>query len=470
MTTINRAFKVLIIDLVGMLLDKNGMPDYSATKAHIEAKGGRFHYGLLVESDNLELGVIHFFYQPSLSTEPELLKATDQGQYDAVIAAATYIPEQAKFDYGGVRIGAGTGNMGSNSWGGGNGIGGVAPLMNTPSFNSRATAQMVMKALLDVLPDLDIQALHDRVVGGNFDTGKNLIQYPTEKLQSKKIAVLGFGNIGREVAKLAKAFAMEVTVYAREHHKQWIVSEGFNYAPSIIEAATSADVISPHLGLGAFDDQTQCFENTGLLNADVFEVMNDGAVLINYDRGELVDINALDGALTSGKIRNAAIDADIFKDPDSIELSGPMVPYLDIHPNHVGKMTLLPHAAADTEHHSRVEGAKQAVNQIFAAITEQKVINLKGDLPEGYNDGKACTVSGVGAVCAKDFSALNIDELTQIAELTAQLSAFWSALAWSKDDEQRAALVESRGAEETKTANTLFTLFAEKGLQGPFKS
>ena len=59
-------------------------------------------------------------------------------------------------------------------------------------------------------------------------------------------------------------------------------------------------------------------------------------------------------------------------------------------------MELLPHAAADTEHISRVEGAKQAVDQIFSAISVKKVINLKGDLPEGYTDEGATTVHGVG--------------------------------------------------------------------------
>ena len=87
-----------------------------------------------------------------------------------MIAAATFIPKQAIFPLGGVRIGAGTGNMGSASWGGGNGEGGTAPLMNTPGINSRATAQMAMKALLKVMPDLPVDHLHNRVAAGDFDT------------------------------------------------------------------------------------------------------------------------------------------------------------------------------------------------------------------------------------------------------------------------------------------------------------
>ena len=110
-----------------------------------------FHDGPLLDRNALERGRIHFFFQPDLSTEEELLAATEDGRYDAIIAAATFIPAGSTFREGGVRIGAGTGNMGSRSWGGGDG-GGTAPLMNTPSFNSRATAQMVLKAMLKVLP------------------------------------------------------------------------------------------------------------------------------------------------------------------------------------------------------------------------------------------------------------------------------------------------------------------------------
>ncbi|MFO1122502.1 MAG: phosphoglycerate dehydrogenase, partial [Hyphomicrobiales bacterium] len=167
----SRAYKVLICDLVGLKFDASGKPDPSAVRAHIEAKGGVFHDGAMTDATALAKGKIHFFYMPHLSTAAEILPLTDKGQYDAVIAAATFLPKESKFPLGGVRIGAGTGNMGSASWGGGNGEGGEAPLMNTPSFNSRATAQMAFKALLKVMPDLPVDELHRRTVSGQFDTG-----------------------------------------------------------------------------------------------------------------------------------------------------------------------------------------------------------------------------------------------------------------------------------------------------------
>ncbi|NRA87997.1 MAG: phosphoglycerate dehydrogenase [Rhizobiales bacterium] len=464
-----RAYKILIADLVGMKFDANGKPDHNEVKTHIESKGGIFHEASAAESTGLKAGM-HFFYLPNLSTSDELMVASGEGQYDAVIAAATFFPADTKFEFGGVRIGAGTGNMGSNSWGGGDGAGGAAPLMNTPSFNSRTTAQTAIKALLKVMPNLAVQEMHDRVCAKDFDTGKNLCEYPTTKIESKKIAIIGYGNIGREVAKLAKAFGMEVVIFARPNHKDWIMSEGFSYASSILEACTGADVVSPHLGLGAFDEATKTFANAGIIDDKILSAMRHGAVVVNYDRGELVCTKALDSALTSGQISYAAIDADLFKDTKTGALSGPMVPYLDIYPNHIGKMELLPHAAADTEHYSRVDGAKQAVDQIFDVIQYKKVVNLKGDLPDGYTDGKALTVNGVGKVTPKDISKLSADELKNIRALTEQLAAFWGSIEATKDLDRRADLIKNHASDATKNANKLTAFLANNGLNGPFSN
>ena len=464
----DRAYKVLIADLVGLKFDADGKPDHSEVQAHIEAKGGVFHLGPMEEGDDLKTGKIHFFYQPDLSTAEELLPQTDRGQYDAVIAAATFLPEGCLFKEGGVRIGAGTGNMGSRSWGGGNGTGGEAPLMNTPSFNSRATAQMVLKALLKVAPDLPVDELHERVVACDFDTGKQLKDFPTEKLEGKTLAVLGYGNIGREVAKLAKAFNMKVAVYARPAHKDWIESEGFRYAETPEDAARGADVISPHTGLGPAVDGG--FANAKLIEANVLNALNPGAIVINYDRGEVIDCDALDAALASGQVRHAGIDADLFKDAGSGELSGPMVPYLALEERHRGKMELLPHAAADTEHLSRVEGAKQAVDQIFDAIQYHAITNLKGDLPAGYSDAGATTVSGVGKVTSKALNAAvgNAEALHRLRDLAAEMAALWGAIAAIEDHDHRQELIARYGKTLIQAGNRYGSLMEDLGLRGPY--
>ena len=466
----NKAYKVLVADLVGLKFDANGNPDHSEVRDYVEAKGGVFHEGPFADEANLEAGKIHFSYQPNLSTEEELLPITKDGQFDATIAAATFLPKDSVFKSGGVRIGAGTGNMGSDSWGGGNGDGGESALMNTPSFNSRATAQMAMKALLKVTPDLPVDEMHKLVCEGNFDTGKDLCKFPTEKLEGKRLAVIGYGNIGREVANLGKAFGMEVSIFARSRHKAWIESEGFTYAETPEEAAKGADVISPHTGLGAFNAETGKFANDSLVNETVLNALNDGAIVVNYDRGEVTNIDALDAALTSGKVAYAAIDADLFKNAESGELSGPMVPYLSLVDRHADKLELLPHAAADTEHVSRVQGAKQAVDQIFDAIQFKSIMNLKGDLPAGYTDAGATTVNGVGKVTPNALSSVAAEDETaaELRKLTEDMAAIWGALSVTKDADRRQELIDRYGAQLTLQSNKYITLVEKLGLKGPY--
>ncbi|SDA61656.1 NAD(P)-dependent oxidoreductase [Mesorhizobium qingshengii] len=463
-----RAYTVLICDLVGLRFGPDGKPDPSEVRAHIEARGGRFHATALGDKAGLEQGRVHFFYQPDLSAREELIEAAGDGRYDAVIAAATFLPAETVFPLAGVRIGAGTGNMGSRSWGGGNGEGGTAVLMNTPGINSRATAQMVMKAILKVLPDLPVDRLHDRVAHGAFDTGRGLRDFPTEKLEGKTIAIIGYGNIGREVAKLARAFGMRVVIHARPRHRDWIDAEGFAYAPDLGDAAEGADVLSVHVGLGKQDAQTGRYANAGLIGTDVLSRMNKGAVLVNYDRGELVDVAALGDALDTGQVRHAAIDADLFRDASTGALSGPMLPYLDLVEKHGARLELLPHAAADTDHPSRVAGARQAVDQIFDAICRKTVTNAKGTVPEGYLSLGVTTPPGIGPVTARDLGKLTADECSELAGLCERQAQLWKALSIALP-EQRGKVIAEPGEELVRLTNRFCTLAENLNLRGPYQ-
>jgi lactate dehydrogenase-like 2-hydroxyacid dehydrogenase/phosphoserine aminotransferase len=466
----NRAYKVLVCDFVGLKFGKDGKPDCAEVKTYIEDCGSVFHNGPLGDAKKLDKGKVHFFYQPHLSKSDEIRPLTDKGQYDAVIAAATFLPKESVFECGGVRIGAGTGNMGSASWGGGNGEGGVAPLMNTPSFNSRATAQMGMKALLKVMPDLPVDEMHRLTVSGQFDTGRNLKDFPTEKLEGKRMAIIGYGNIGREMAKLAQAFGMSVAVHARPRHREWIESEGFVFAATPEDAARDADVISVHTGLGPLNAATGKYANANVVNGPVLSAMKHGAIVINYDRGECVDAAALDAAMASGKIRYAAIDADIFVNAETGAITGPMAPYLPLVEKYPGRLELLPHAAADTEHVSRVEGAKQAVDQILSAIRYKEVVNLKGDLPEGYSLSGAMTVAGVGKCSGQTIARAAADSAcADAARAQAEaMAAIWGALATADTDERRQMLIERHGAALVKSFNTYATLMRKLGIEGPY--
>lgn len=457
-----QTFHVLICDAIGLKFNTKGTADISSVREYIEMKGGVFHLG---HETFVHDGNIHFHYLPQLSTEAQILPLTNQGQFDAVIAAATFIPKDSIFNFGGVRIGAGTGNMGSASWGGGSGVGGIAPLMNTPSFNSRATAQMALKALFHFMPDLPFGELHRRVETGDFDTGEHLAQFPTQKLEGKTIAILGYGNIGREMALLARGLGMTVKIFARSKHRQWIESEGFVFSESAGAAAQSADFISVHTGLGMRDAETGKFANEGLVSTSVFEAMNFGATLINFDRGECVDALALNDALRTGRVQFAAIDADIFQNNDGT-VAGPLKPYLQLAQKFGSRILLLPHAAADTCHTSRVDGAKQAVDQIFDCLRNKSVTNLKGDLPPGYTLNGSKTVLGIGKVSPLTVSNA-LDRYSEIARELKEMQSSWKLLQDALPD-ARAEKVKELAPKLLLSINRYTTLMRKLGLHGPF--
>ena len=461
-----KSYRILVVDPLGTRLDSEGKPDCSSVKAHVEGKGGFFHFGQAEANLSVPPG-LHFYYVPDLSDEAEILALTENGAYDAVIAAATSIPPSARFAEGGVRIGAGTGNMKSADWGGSDGKNGTAPLMNTPGFNARATAQAVFKALLAVKPDIEEEAMFRRLLDHDFDTRRHLKEYPSRKLEGQTIAVLGFGNIGRETAKIARRFGMKTVVYARTRHKEWIESEGMIHAASPAEAVEEADVVSLHLGLGPFEPANGRFANEGILNADALAKANPGAVLVNYDRAELVDPKVVDEALTRGTLAYAFVDADFFLDPNG-RPAGPLAPFLSVARRHPRKLRLLPHAVADTEHASRVEGAKQAVDQIFEAILRRRVVNGVGNRPAGYREGGRQTPLGVGRAGLENYLELDDERLASMRKRTAFIAEFWGAVESVKDLEERRRLFERYSAELTLNANRYLAESERLGLIGPY--
>ena len=292
-------------------------------------------------------------------------------------------------------------------------------------------------------------------------------KFPTAKLEGRRVAILGYGNIGRELAKLCRALGMDVVIYARPRHHDWICSEGFRHASRVEEAVAGADVVSVHLGLGSFDAQARRYGNAGMVGAETFTAMKHGAVLVNYDRGEVIDATALGKALADGTVEHCAVDADLFVAPDG-SLSGPLLPYRELAVKHPGKLHLLPHAAADTDHPSRVEGAKQAIDQIYDAILRRIVTNAKGPIPQGYTDGGLVSVRGIGEVTYRTLlRAFGDPESSRKARLEAErLVALLAAVDTAVDPAQRRQVLDTHAAELVMTANRLSSLLRELGIEG----
>ncbi len=116
----------------------------------------------------------------------------------------------------------------------------------------------------------------------------------TDEIEGKTLGIIGFGSIGRKVAKIAKAFGMKVLVHTRT-----IRDNDAEYV-SLEELLNRSDIVSLHCPLTA--------ENAEMMNEDTFAKCKNGAYFINTARGGLVNEQALFNALNSGKLSGAAVD------------------------------------------------------------------------------------------------------------------------------------------------------------------
>ena len=97
-------------------------------------------------------------------------------------------------------------------------------------------------------------------------------------------------------------------------------------------------------------------------------------------------------------------------------------------------------------------------------------INLKGDLPEGYSDGGATTVSGVGKVTKQRLSesANDVQFLAKMRKTTEEITSIWGALDSTPNPERRAELIKRYGSKLILASNTYASLIDGEGLKGPY--
>ena len=177
---------------------------------------------------------------------------------------------------------------------------------NVPAYSTMAVAQMTIALLLEICHRT---AHHSSAVfNGQWPLRKDdtFWDYPIIELDQKKIGIIGYGRIGRQTAKIAKALGMKVLAYSRTATDPEIVS--------LEELYSNADVISLHCPLS---DET--FQ---MINRSSIEKMKDGVIIINTARGKLIDEHALAEALNSGKVYAAGLDV-VSKEP--IEPGNPLL-------------------------------------------------------------------------------------------------------------------------------------------------
>jgi len=166
---------------------------------------------------------------------------------------------------------------------------------NIRGYCTQSVVEHVFGCLLNLAHSLSRYSVDVRAGAWQKAGDFCLITHPIRELSRMTIGIVGFGELGRGVARAAAAFGMDVIVAARPGSET--IAEGRVAFDELLERA---DVISLHCPL---NDATR-----DLFGTDQFRRMKKSAILINTARGGLVDSAALADALTRGEIGAAAID------------------------------------------------------------------------------------------------------------------------------------------------------------------
>ena len=172
---------------------------------------------------------------------------------------------------------------------------------NVPAYSTESVAQMVFAHLLTVTNRTEHYAMQNRA--GRWSASPDFSYSDTllTELAGKTFGIVGLGNIGRRVAAIAHAFAMNVVA---------LTSKAASELPPYIgkrtldELLAESDVLSLHCPLTS--------DTKHLINRQTLQMMKPSAILINTGRGPLIDDEAVADALKANRLR--AFCADVLTD------------------------------------------------------------------------------------------------------------------------------------------------------------
>ncbi|WP_368290143.1 3-phosphoglycerate dehydrogenase family protein [Ligilactobacillus ruminis] len=226
-------------------------------------------------------------------------------------------------------------------------------VFNTPGSNANAVKELVVALLIlaarPVIPAIQwAKKMGGADVSLQTEKGKN--HFDGTELQGKRIGVIGLGSVGSKVARAAYDLGMNVVGYdpyiSVEH--AWRLSNDIPRAESLDDVLNDSDYVTIHI---PYTEQ-----NRNLISARELAKIKDGAVLLNYSRGGIVNDHDVCEALDSGKLRLFMTD---FSSPEVL--------------NH-DKTVVTPHLGGTTEE-AEVNGAKQAARTLRKYLETGNIVN-----------------------------------------------------------------------------------------------
>lgn len=167
---------------------------------------------------------------------------------------------------------------------------GVA-VFNAPYSNTRSVAELVIGASIMLIR---------KIVDKNTAAHKGIWNKEAKgsyELRGKTLGIIGYGNIGTQLSIMAEAMGMKIQYYDIETK---LPLGNAKAAKSIKDLVSSSDIISLHV--------PETNQTKNLINKTIISQCKQGSILINYARGEVVDLDALSKAIIDKKMAGAAID------------------------------------------------------------------------------------------------------------------------------------------------------------------
>lgn len=154
---------------------------------------------------------------------------------------------------------------------------------NVPAYSTESVAQHTFALILEITNHVGhyTELVHEHQWEKSLDF--TFIDRPLTQLSGRSLGIIGYGSIGKRVARIAEAFGMTVHVYSKDP-----------------DAAVQSDILTLHCPATA--------DNRGFINKDFISKMKDGAILINTARGALLNEDDVADALKHGKLAAVAVD------------------------------------------------------------------------------------------------------------------------------------------------------------------
>lgn len=168
---------------------------------------------------------------------------------------------------------------------------------NIPAYGTQSVAQMVFAHILNFTQRVELHA--QQVREGKWSNHPDFCFWSTPQIElsGKTLGIIGFGRIGKQVAKIGKAFGMKIIFQNRSLIDN--VPDGFKQV-TMDEVFRESDFLSINCPLTN--------ENAGFINAQTLGLMKPAAFLVNTGRGLLINEQDLADALNNNHIAGAGLD------------------------------------------------------------------------------------------------------------------------------------------------------------------